>query len=203
MPALIKLLNKIPIIDIDILTPGFVEKSSSKSPSRETLSLEWPEWKHDKDIFKAQSERQTDLIKLREVFKQELHPARTLDEYAFDASLEHQELHHYNSNQVFSRWLHWDHSKKESISFSSCKPEAQGDTFASIWGRLLKWIPELIHKLSCNAFPSEASDVEMQPSTESQSKDATPATNDNKHRVQFVLVVSQLWIFRPSLPAGG
>ena len=97
--------SKIPMLDIDILEPGFTESlQSSKAPSclatGKVLRIDEQHIRRMQD-FHTKSELG-------------LHRARTLDQYA-DTDLCGNHLERYNLDQVLSRWLTEHHAEKSQV----------------------------------------------------------------------------------------
>ncbi|KAL2275342.1 hypothetical protein FJTKL_02101 [Diaporthe vaccinii] len=159
----------IPIIDIDILKPGFADTRPRyfwRTPNRlapnKTL-----------DIDENHIQR---MKKVHDQLKNDVHSSRTLDAYA-DIDLSDEWLDRYNVDQVLSRWFDKHHEQKDRTL-----PHRFG---ASQSSRLRKWFLTATRGLPWTG--GKSADVEWQ-EVEALVQEAT----SNK----LILVVSQLWMFK-------
>lgn len=171
---LINLPLKIPMLDIDILVPGFSEnlKASNKATN---LAAEFTRIPIDAQHIRRMQyfHNNTELG---------VQPARTLDEYV-DMDLCGENLKRYNLDQVLSRWFNANHNKDET-SVRSRNYNASQRGARNVASKLRKQFPRATGGLPLTAG-TLALDVESRGNSELQERPN-----------RLILVVSQLWLFK-------
>lgn len=164
---------KIPLIDIDLLKPGFTDTKYPETPNQLTAGK----------TVKIDEEHVLSMQEFHTKTKSGVHPARTLDSYA-DPDLCDDQLKRYNVDQVLSRWFENHHAQASQVRLR--KVDAAQGRRIDVVSRLRRWFPRATGWLSWTADTS-ASDVHV----ESQ-----PLPDREAGSNRLIVVVSQLWLFK-------
>lgn len=128
-----------PIIDIDMVSPGFINNQPS-DPRREGGKTPYSlvPAGHERPLSDAEVAHVKKLKRLQESF--DVHPSRSLDHY-FHQELTDEQLQELNSEQVLSRFLYYQQKIRQGLNTEKSQrhdevPEGITSFLGRLWARL-------------------------------------------------------------------